>query len=289
MRILLTGASGQLGAYLLEELVRSGHRVVAWSRRPISGRPGVTVQSVDITNEDVLRSSLNISDPEVIIHAAAMSAAEEVRKDLSRGMAVNVESSRRLATWCRDHARRLVFTSTDLVFDGMRSWYREVDEPRPVQAYGRTKALAELEVLEVPGAIVARLSLLYGPSRAGRDTHFDRVISGLRAGLPQLLFEDEFRTPLHYRTAAQILVRLAESGAQGIVHIGGRERVSRFELMRKAAQALDLDSSLVQPNRQADRSLAEPRPADVSLDTSRLQSLLPDFDRPSLDRSFVIE
>src|SRR5262245_16958461 len=143
MRILLTGASGQLGAYLLEDLIRAGHRVFAWSRRPLSGRSHVTVQSVDITDEDTLRPSLKLADPEVIIHAAAVSAQEEVRKDLARAMAVNVDGSRRLALWCRAHGRRLVFTSTDMVFDGTRSWYREDDEPRPVQAYGRTKALAE--------------------------------------------------------------------------------------------------------------------------------------------------
>jgi dTDP-4-dehydrorhamnose reductase len=219
----------------------------------------------------------------VIIHTAAISAADEVRKNPVRARDVNVEGTRRLARWCLEKNRRLVYTSTDLVFDGTRSWYREDDEPRPILAYGRAKAEAEPAVLDVPGGLVVRLSLLYGPSRAGRDSFFDRAVSGLLAGRPQVFFEDEFRTPLPYRTAAQSLVRLAETQVQGIVHVAGRERVSRFELMTRVARSLGIDPALVRANRMEDVILAESRPADVSLDTSRLDALLPDLDRPSIE------
>ena len=67
------------------------------------------------------------------------------------------------------------------------------------------------------------------------------------------------------------------------MHVGGCQRVSRYELMRRAARALGIDSELVRANRRQDAGLAEPRPADVSLDTSRLASLLPDLDRPSIE------
>ena len=100
---------------------------------------------------------------------------------------------------------------------------------------------------------------------------------------PQVFFEDEFRTPIDYATAARTLIRLAENQAGGMVHVAGRERVSRYELMQRAARALGLDPDLVRANRRQDARLAEPRPADVSLDTSRLASLLPDLDRPSIE------
>ena len=97
--------------------------------------------------------------------------------------------------------------------------------------------------------MVARLSLLYGPSRSGREGYFDRTTAALRAGLPQAFFIDEHRTPLDYATAARILVRLAESETPGLFHLGGPERLSRFELMRRAATALGIDPILVRPNR----------------------------------------
>ncbi len=284
MRILVTGASGQLGSYLAHELRRAGRsELVLWSRGTTGSRSGLEVRPVDLADGLALASALEEADPDVVIHAAAISTAGQVRMAPEHALAVNVEGTRRLAAWCGDRGRRLVFTSTDLVFDGTRGWYREDDEPSPVLAYGRTKAAAEPLVRQIPGGLVARISLLYGPSRAGRVSFFDRALASLRAGEPQVFFEDEFRTPLDYATAARILIRLAEKQAGGIVHVAGRERVSRYELMQRVARALGLDPDLVRANRQQDADLAEPRPADVSLESSLLDSLLPDLDRPSIE------
>jgi dTDP-4-dehydrorhamnose reductase len=126
---------------------------------------------------------------------------------------------------------------------------------------------------------------MFGPTRAGRPAYFDRTIEALRRGEPQSFFEDEFRTPLDLATAADLLVRLLESEAVGTVHVGGLERLSRFELIRRVATALGLDPDLVRPNRQADVPTPEPRPADVSLDTARLVHLLPDLKRPSVEEA----
>jgi dTDP-4-dehydrorhamnose reductase len=283
MRIVLTGATGQLGSCLLEELTGAGHRVVAWSRRPAAERCGVLIHPVDLTSEQTVLSALNEAKPDVIVHVAAISAADEVRNDPARGHAVNVEGTRTLARWCRERGRRLLFTSTDLVFDGKRSWYREQDEPRPILAYGRTKAQAELAVLDLPDGLVARLSLLYRPTRSGRQSFFERAMAGFRAGQPQWFFSDEYRTPLDYKTAARLLARLVEANVQGVVHVAGRERLSRFELMSRIAAALGIDPTLVRANQMADVALAEPRPVDVSLDTSRLASILPDVERPPVE------
>jgi len=122
-------------------------------------------------------------------------------------------------------------------------------------------------------------------SRIGRCSFFDRALADLAAGQPQIFFEDEFRTPLDYKTAALALIRLAETEVQGIVHLAGRERVSRFQLMERAARALGLDSGLVRANRREDATLNEPRPADVSLNTELLDALLPDLDRPPIEEA----
>ena len=84
-------------------------------------------------------------------------------------------------------------------------------------------------------------------------------------------------------TAARILAQLVESPATGLVHVGGRERVSRYELMRRSAAVCGIDPSLVRPNLRDDVPSTEPRPADVSLETSRLQDLLPDLERPGIE------
>ena len=285
MRILVTGASGQLGAYLIDRLDGRGHEVVGWSGSAPCVRRGISLKPVDLLDGEATIRALNAADPDAVIHAAAISAAEAVRLDPARASAINVEATARIAAWCDRRGRRLVFTSTDLVFDGSRPWNREGDPAEPILAYGETKRRAEPAVLTTEKGVVARVSLLFGPSRCGRLYFFNRAIGAIGRGEPQSFFEDEFRTPLDMATAAEILVRLAEGDQVGLFHVAGRERMSRFELMRRAANALGLDPALVLPSRRAETQLPEPRPADVSLDTSRIASAFPDLVRPTIEEA----
>ena len=178
-----------------------------------------------------------------------------------------------------------MYTSTDLVFDGRNAWNKEDDPVRPASAYGRSKLEGERFVRNIPAGLVVRLSLLYGPSRSGRATYLDRAIEGLRRGEPQTFFEDEYRTPLDLDSAARGLICLAETNFSGLLHLGGRERLSRFELMTRVAGAMGIERGLVRGNRQKDLVFPEPRPVDVSLDTTLLGGLLPEYQRPSVEEA----
>jgi dTDP-4-dehydrorhamnose reductase len=283
MRIVVTGASGQLGSYLIDRLIEGPHEVVGWSREARPGRSRIPLRPVELTDVHAIARALEVADPHVVLHAAAVSSIEAARRDPERSKAVNVGATQFLSQWAARHDRRLVYTSTDLVFDGSKAWYREEDPAGPIVVYGQTKHSAERYVLAAPRGLVARLSLLYGPSRSGREAYFDRTTAALRAGTPQAFFTDEYRTPLDYATASGILVRLVESETSGLIHVGGPERLSRFELMRRAAQALGIDPLLVKPSRRADAPLPEPRPADLSLDSSRLSRVFPDLVHPRVE------
>ena len=285
MRVLLTGASGQLGAYLLDRLADERHEASAWSGKEPASRGGVDLTPVDLTDTKAIDGALARADPEVILHAAAVSTIEGVRLAPFRAQAVNILATARLCAWCQRRGRRLVFTSTDLVFDGATPPYREEDPPSPSTSYGVTKSEAERYVTATPLGLVARLSLLYGPSRSARPSYVNRMTDGLRRGEPQAFFEDEFRTPLDLATAAEILVRLATTDQTGIVHVAGAERLSRFALARRVASALGFDPDLIRANRQADVASAEPRPADVSLDTARVAALMPGLSRPTVEEA----
>jgi dTDP-4-dehydrorhamnose reductase len=287
MRILVTGASGRLGSTVLARLAQSPHEVLAWSGSRTGTQRGIELQPVDLVEERAVANALERADPAVVIHAAAMSSVDAVYRDPARGWAVNVLATERLAAWAGRRGRRFVFTSTDLVFDGSRAWYREEDRALPVIEYGRSKHAAEQRVLATRGGLVARLSLLYGPSCNGQEGFFERALDGLRAGNPQSFFSDEFRTPLSYTSAAEILVCLALSDIEGVIHVAGLDRLSRFELMGRAALALGIDPSLVRSNVRAQTPSDEPRPADVSLSTERLQQLLPHVERPSVETALA--
>lgn len=285
MRILVTGANGQLGAYVLPALLKSGHEVVAWSGSRPGEMAGVVFAPVDLFRGAAIPDALDAVEPEAILHLAAVSAVDAVRDDPVRARAINVEATRILADWCGLRDCRLVFTSTDLVFDGRLGRYRESDHAQPTLAYGRTKVDAEHEVTSVPRGLVVRIPLQFGTSRCGRESPVDRALATLRRGEPITVFADEYRTPLDYATTARGLVELLELDRAGVVHLAGPERVSRHELMTRIAAASGIDPGLVRGNLQAEVTFPEPRPADVSLDTGRLGRWLPDFRRPAIEEA----
>ena len=156
-RILVTGATGQLGAYLVRELVARGFDVVAWGHTRPAKVFGVPAQPVDLTNPHDLTAAFRNARPNVVIHAAAMSAVSDCARDPARAEAVNTRATGALADLCDGARARLVFVSTDLVFDGERAPYCETDDPAPLSVYGRTKGAAERAVLAGPAASASTL------------------------------------------------------------------------------------------------------------------------------------
>jgi dTDP-4-dehydrorhamnose reductase len=140
---------------------------------------------------------------------------------------------------------------------------------------------AEQAVLAVARAVVARVSLLFGPTLCGRPSFFDEQVSALRAGREVTLFSDEWRTPLDCATAAQGLLALAGSDLTGIIHLGGPERLSRLEMGQRLAAFLGVSASAIRAVRRQDVPAPEPRPRDVSLDSSRWRRLFPQQPSPS--------
>jgi len=276
--VLVTGASGQLGRYLIQELMRRQVQTIhAWSGRSTGRVDGMELEPISLNDRDRVMARLEGIKPQVILHAGAISAADDVRKHPEMGRAVNVDGTRHLADWAGENGSRLIYTSTDLVFDGSKAFWSEEDTTGPLLDYGRSKADAEKFVMPLPGGLVARLSLLYGPTLTDRPSFYTATLSAFEKGEPRGLFTDEWRTPLDYLSAAETLCDLALElpHTRGIVHIGGTQRVSRFELISRSAKALGLDLGLVRRALAAETSMPEPRPQDVSLSTDKLQKLLP--------------
>src|SRR5262249_39316920 len=267
MRVLVTGASGQLGGYLLRRLPDSGLTVTAWSGSRRGEFFGYPLQPVDLGDADAVRVAFHQARPDVVLHAGALPRPAACHRTPNLARRINTEGSSLLAELATEARARLLFVSTDLVFDGERGNYREDDAPSPLSIYGRTKADAEAAVLAVPRSGVVRVSLLYGPSVVGRPSFFDEQVAALRAGRPVTLFADEWRTPLALCTAAEALVKLAQSDFTGLLHLGGPERLSRLEMGQRLADFLGVASSTIVAVNRADIPSPEPRPRDTSLDS----------------------
>lgn len=256
MRVLVTGASGKLGAYVVKAL--AGHEVIAWQSR----------QQVDLGDPKAIARGLEQARAEVIIHTAAMSAIAECHQQPELARRINCQAVGQLA----GSGARLIHVSTDLVFGGDRAPYCEDDPPQPLSVYGRTKAEAEPLVVQAGGTVV-RVALLFGPS--SRGGFFDSQLANLRAGKPMSLFVDEWRTPLYLGSAAEALALLVDHPHPGLLHVGGSLRMSRYEMGRALAEAIGADPELIRPNRSDEVDFPEPRPTDVSLASDRFRTLFP--------------
>ena len=291
MRLLLTGASGQLGSYLLRECRRHSQTVVAWSGRQQGELFGYPLRPLDIAEPDALAQAFRDASPDGIVHTAALAAVSDCQRDPERAQRINARGSAVLAELADRAKVPLVHVSTDMVFDGQHAPYREGDAVAPLSIYGRTKAEAERAVLAYPRNTVVRLPLMFGPSITGRPSFFDRQIQALRQGQRITLFHDEWRTPLDLQAAARALLALAggngvaPAGPFGLLHVGGPQRMSRLEMGRRLAAFLGCDPSAIAAASRTSVAAAEPRPADLSLDSLRWRSLFGSQEWPAWEEA----
>ncbi len=278
MRVLVTGATGQLGPYVIDALACAGWNVVAWSgHRRVRLQPGIDSIPVPLEDAQAVSRAWQEAEPEAVVHAAAVARIDACYADPRHAHQVNVTGTETLCDLADRSNVPVVYISTDLVFDGSRGRYTEQDEPRPVSVYGQTKLRAEQIVLRSPRNVVLRMSLLFGPGRCGVASFLDRVLRRWRQGEPMRFFEDEWRSPLALSDAAEA-IRLTLSGdLRGLYHVGGPERLSRWEMGVRFAQHMGYPEQLLQRARRAEFSAAEPRPADVSLCSDRFREAVADW------------
>jgi dTDP-4-dehydrorhamnose reductase len=282
MRILITGATGALGGYLMREAAQSGLKAAGWSNTRRGGELfGLPLQLVDLADQDAVVGAFRQVRPDGVLHAGALASVAACHRQPERAQRINVEGSALLAELTAEAGGRLVLVSTDLVFDGEKGWYTELDRPAPLSAYGQSKLLAEGQVLSRPRTAVARLSLLFGPTLTARGSFFEQQVQALRAGKPVRCYADEWRTPLSLAAAAQALLALARSDFEGLLHIGGPERLSRLEMGRRLAAYLGADPNLIVAATRNQMPGGEPRPRDTSFDSGKWRALFPGQDWPS--------
>jgi len=266
--LLVTGASGFLGWNVCREALRQGWAVVGVVNRHAVCPDGATTAVCDITHGTCLRKVLREQRPDAVVHAAALANADYCQDHEEESGRVNRDATVLIGTLCATDGIPCVFTSTDLVFDGRRGNYRPSDPCCPVSVYGRHKAEAEAGLRRAfPDATVCRMPLMFGNPGPAASSFLQPMLRALQVSAPLTLYEDEYRTPVSGAEAARGILRaLAWRGET--VHLGGRERLSRFEIGRILAAILGADAALILPAPQSSSTRPAPRTRDGSLDSS---------------------
>ena len=273
-RILITGSSGFLGRYLIK-YAPAEYEIIAQYR---SKKPDDYGKQVNFLQMDFLHDSwepLERLQVDGIIHAAASASIDECEQHPELTYRMNVEATRKLVDYSRRKNARFIYLSSDVIFDGKKGNYSETDPPSPQSVYAKSKIKAEEYVLaQHPNAVVVRPALFYGLALDGRPSFTEIMLKNLRAGKEIRLFTDQYRTPILVNNLAEALWELMGNDFRGIIHLGGAQKITRYEMGVLMCEMFGLDKRLLIPTRLQEVKLIAPRPLDCSLDISLARRLL---------------
>ena len=264
-RVLVTGASGLLGGRLAS-LLAASFDVLGTLHRKVPATPEAIPLDLDLP--EALAGALDRARADAVIHCAALADADACEREPERARTINVDAAAALGRWARARSARLIHVSTDLVLGGRRPFSGEHVGAEPILVYGRTKKEGEEAVL-AEGGVVVRVPLIVGRGHGARRTASEAIADGLAARRPLRLYADQYRTPTDAESVAAALAVLVVGSQQGLFHLGGPERVSRYELGQRVAGVLGLSADTIEAVTMDRVPLAVPRPADVSMDSAR--------------------
>jgi len=275
-RLLVTGYGGFVAGSIVQQ-AGAEWDVFALSRsNVINGRKDITPIQFDLRDLDRLRQVFEQVRPATLIHTAAMADVDRCQSHQEEAEAINVGVTTRLAELCRQHDTRMVFCSTDTVFDGKQGRYVEEDEPHPLNYYAETKVRAEQAVQSaLENAVVARLSLVAGfPMLGAGNSFLARMVASFQQGVPVPMPANETRTPIDVVTLGRALLELAGSDITGILHLAGNTRLNRYDMGVQIAEFLGFPPALVKAINSNAASGRAPRPDDASLNNSKAVRVL---------------
>lgn len=234
MKVLVTGVKGQLGFDVVNELEKRGYDAV-----------GVDIEEMDITDKDSVSSVFSKECPDAVIHCAAWTAvdAAEEEENIPKVFAVNTTGTKYIAEECKKNGAKLLFLSTDYVFDGLgEEPWKTQDERNPLNVYGQSKAEAEIAIQKiVEKYFIVRISWVFGKN----GKNFIKTMLNLGKAHDRLtVVDDQIGSPTYTYDLARLLVDMAESDKYGIYHAANEgEFISWYdfavEIMKQAGKIDD--------------------------------------------------
>ena len=278
MRILITGAFGQLGHALQSILSKkSNYELICTGRKVKKGQEGIPL---DIRNQVALKELINTTAPDILINLAAMTNVDACELNPKLAGEINVAGLEHI---CDSFKGKIIHLSTDYVFDGTSGPYKEDDPLNPISIYGKTKLASEHILLEKDTKnLVIRGNVLYDYSPHTSASFLNWVVSSLKGNQEIKVVEDQFNNPTWTRSMSDIIELSIENDLEGIIHWGDSEHISRFEFAKLIAKKFSLNESLIKPVLTSELNQPARRPLQSGLSTEKLVNML-DIIPPSID------
>jgi dTDP-4-dehydrorhamnose reductase len=270
-RILVTGASGLLGLNLALD-AGGAHTVTGVDRSKLRGVP-FPLFHADLLDPGALQRVLDESQPEAVIHCAALANVDACEANPALARRLNTDLPAELAAACARRSMLFLHISTDAVFDGCKDgYYTERDIPNPSGVYAHTKLDGETAVLTANSrAIIARVNFFgwsLGGKRSLAEFFFNNLIAGRRCGG----FTDVWFCPMFVGDLAKVLVRMMEKGLSGLYHVVGAQVLTKYEFGVRIARQFGFDPELIVPASVEESGLKAKRSHNLRLSVQKLST-----------------
>ena len=271
MRRLLVVGSGLLGNNLAKIAINEFTEFTTYNEHPLDIE-GCKSYYLNIANRMDVKTLIQKLNPDYIIHTAALTNVDHCERDKRLAWNINVEGTKHIAEPAQKIDAKLIYISTDYVFDGNEGMYKEDAPTNPIDYYGETKLEGEKVVKGLRDYIIVRPSVLYGwnPIKLNFVTW---VMQGLKKGKVITIVKDQLNTPTLADNLAELILELIERDETGIFHISGSERINRYDFAIKIAEIFNLNKDLIKPITSDQLNWIANRPMDSSLDVSKISRI----------------
>lgn len=259
MKYLVTGASGQVGFDVVNELTtRFGSSVVVYAP---------THEDMDLVDHDSTVSFIEYIKPDVIIHCAAYTKVDNAESDCKTCYDVNVNGTKNIVEGAKSVGAKVIYVSTDYVFDGTKDMYYVDDETNPINVYGKTKLLGEQIVEEYDKSFIVRTSWVFGLHGNG---NFVKTMLRLAETKDKLtIVSDQVGSPTYSKDLARLLVDMAGSEKYGTYHGSNEGYTSWYEFAKYIFECAGIEIEVL-PIPTSEYNQPAPRPLNTKLDKSNV-------------------
>jgi dTDP-4-dehydrorhamnose reductase len=264
-RLFITGGSGLLGSRFRK--FSKDYEVISTYNRNVEEN----AIKLDITDEKDVLDKIESIDPDLVIHPAALTNVDYCEDHQKEADQINAQGTLNIVKACEEVDSKLIYVSTDFVFDGDKGGYQENDKTNPINYYGLSKLKGEEFVINSNTTYaIARVSVLYGWHK--NFNYVTWVINELKDNNQINIVNDEFNSPTYAENAAEAIFNIYSKDKEGIYHIAGDERINRFDFAKNIAQVFELDETLINPIKSSDLIRKAKRPMDSSLSVEKAKN-----------------
>jgi dTDP-4-dehydrorhamnose reductase len=268
MSILIIGASGFVGSLLYKTLSKEEDVSGTFYTRQL-GIEGL--QYLDITNKKSVEGLIKKVRPNVIILTSALTYVEYCEDHQEEAYNINVLGTTNVVLMAKEIDAKLVFFSTEYIFDGKKGPYSEIDIPNPINYYGKTKLEGETVIINnLNDYLIIRTTVVYGYQKDGKN-FIMQLIQKNKTGQIMNVPIDQYGSPTFRDNLVEIVIELIKRDKKGIYNVVGPEIINRFDFSILAADILGLDKNLIIPKTTSELGQKAPRPLRAGLKIDKVK------------------